>query len=124
MLYTAENIRIMVSPWENGSIEREEWATISHWQLSEPRGFGDLRFEIWVVKEIPYIWKKSPMKANDISFQPMKYIQDVKETYKSDIVLETSQFWDFPTSELEGRRVFSSWNGWVNDSMNVIGCTS
>ena len=110
----------MVSPWANGSIEREEWATRSHLQLSEPGGSGDLRFELLMVKEIPYIWKKIPMKANDMDFQPMKDIQDITTTYTRDIALETRQFSEFPTSELEGWWVFWSWNGWVNELMTII----
>ena len=35
-------------------------------------------------------------------FQPMKYIQDITATYTRDIALETMQFSEFPTSELEG----------------------
>ena len=38
------------------------------------------------------IWKKITMKYNDMVFQPMKYIQDIKATYTSDIVLETRKF--------------------------------
>ena len=71
-------------------------------QLSEPGRYGDLRFEPWVVKESPDIWNISPMKANAMDFQPMKYIQDITATYTRDILLETRQFSEFPTSELEG----------------------
>ena len=55
-----------------------------------------------MVKEIPDIWNSSPMKANDMAFQPMKDIQDIIATYTRDIALETRQFSKFPTSELEG----------------------
>ena len=124
MSYTSENIISMVSPWANGSIGTEEWATRSQLQLSEPGRSGDFRFEPWVVKESPNIWNRSPMKANDMDFQPMKDIQDITTTYTRDIALETRQFSEFPTSELEGWWVFWSWDGWGNESMTVIGCIS
>ena len=41
------------------------------------------------------------MNSNDMYVQPMKYIQDIT-IYTRDIVLETRQFSEFPTSELEG----------------------
>ena len=96
----------MVSPWANGSIGREEWATRSQLQLSEPVRFGDLRFEPWMVKESTDIWNRIPMKENYMAFQPMKYIQDIKVTYTSDISVETRKFWDFAASELEGCQGF------------------
>ena len=114
----------MVSPWENGSIGREEWATRSQLQLSEPGRSRDLRFEPWMVKESTDIWNISPMKSNYMDFQPMKDIQDITSTYTRDIALETRQFFEFPTSELEGWWVFWSWNGWENDSMTIIGSIS
>ena len=42
------------------------------------------------------------MKANDMSLQQIKYIQDITTTYTRDIALETRQISKFPTSELEG----------------------
>ena len=41
-------------------------------------------------------------EVNDMVFQTMNDMQDIKTTYTSDIVLETRQFWDFPTNKIEG----------------------
>ena len=41
-----------------------------------------------------------------MDLQVMNYMQDIKTTNTSDIVLETMQFCDFPTRKLEGCRVF------------------
>ena len=41
-----------------------------------------------------------------MSFQPIKYIQDITTPYTRDIALETRQFSEFPTSELEGCGTF------------------
>ena len=42
------------------------------------------------------------MKLNYMSIQPRKDIQDITTTFTRDISLETRQFFEFPTSELEG----------------------
>ena len=43
--------------------------------------------------DIKYIhMEKHSMKENDMDVKPMKYIQDIKATYTSDIALETRQF--------------------------------
>ena len=114
----------MVYPWANGSKVGEEWATRSHWQLSEPGEYGDLKLEPWAVRSSPEIWNNSPMKANDMDFQPIKYIQYITTTYTRYVVLETRQFSEFPTSELQVWWVFWSWDGWGNESMSFIGCIS
>ena len=62
------------------------------------------------------------MKAKSMFFEPMNDIQEIQATYISDIALETRQFRDFPTSELEGSQVFWSLSGWENECMTVIDC--
>ena len=59
-----------------------------------------MRFEPWVVEESPEIWNSSPMKENDMAFQPMKYIQDITIRYTRDVALETRQFSEFPLVNL------------------------
>ena len=76
--------------------------------MSEPGRSRDLRFGPWVVKSSPKIWNKIPVNINDMYVQPIKDIHDIKETYTSDMALETRQFQYFPTSEPEGCLVFWS----------------
>ena len=68
------------------------------------------------------MWKNNSMKENEMDFKLVNDMQHIKTTYTSDIVLETMQFWDFPTSELGGCRVFWESNGWGNDFKYIITC--